>query len=311
MDTVKKAMPSANAKNPINIAGVTTTESNVDEEEGELYDDVAGATTGMQHPPPAKAAPPPPPPELQQDDNYDLHPEEPIAEENYDLHPSTDDFEEDQTYEMPPPEPPEQAAAGNGDIPVEESFYETVTSDSSKTLPQKQGAALNAASSNTMPSPNMSKKLSKAELKEQKKREKELEKERILQEKEREKNEKERKRLEELRQKNRKKYFVKNFKQFGFNPDSVPCIFATEAINANSKGKDHLILQGGEHIIVLLTSHDKLPEGKYLCEKTDGTVGYVDYRNLRDNVEGDCGQEAHNRKSSFPPPSMPAPPPPS
>ena len=46
---------------------------------------------------------------------------------------------------------------------------------------------------------------------------------------------------------------------------------ATKAINANSKGKDHLILQGGEHIIVLLTSHDKLPEGKYLCEKTDGT----------------------------------------
>ena len=47
----------------------------------------------------------------------------------------------------------------NGDIPVEESFYETVASDSSKTLPQKQGAALSAASSNTMPSPNMSKKL--------------------------------------------------------------------------------------------------------------------------------------------------------
>ena len=55
-------------------------------------------------------------------------------------------------------------------------------------------------------------RLSKAELKEQKKKEKEQEKERILQEKEREKNEKERKKQEELRQKNRKKYFVKNFK---------------------------------------------------------------------------------------------------
>jgi len=55
-------------------------------------------------------------------------------------------------------------------------------------------------------------RLSKAELKEQKKKEKELEKERILQEKEREKNEKERKKQEELRQKNRKRYFIKNFK---------------------------------------------------------------------------------------------------
>ena len=39
----------------------------------------------------------------------------------------------------------------------------------------------------------------------------------------------------------------------------------------NNKGKDHLILQGGEHISVLLTSHEKLPDGKYLCEKNDGT----------------------------------------
>lgn len=52
-----------------------------------------------------QSAPPPPPPlELEQDDNYDLHPEEPIAEENYDLHPTDDQFEQDQTYEMPPAE---------------------------------------------------------------------------------------------------------------------------------------------------------------------------------------------------------------
>ena len=58
---------------------------------------------------------------------------------------------------------------------------------------------------------------------------------------------------------------------FGFNPDAVPCIFATEAIKPQNKEKDHLILQGGEQILVLLTSHEKLPEGKYLCEKNDGT----------------------------------------
>ena len=51
----------------------------------------------------------------------------------------------------------------------------------------------------------------------------------------------------------------------------MACIFATEAIRATSKERDHLILQGGERILVLLTSHEKLPEAKYLCEKDDGT----------------------------------------
>lgn len=50
--------------------------------------------------------PHPQPAELQQDDNYDLHPEEPpVADENYDLHPTDDQFVQDQTYEMPPAEP--------------------------------------------------------------------------------------------------------------------------------------------------------------------------------------------------------------
>jgi len=46
------------------------------------------------------APPPPPPPEAEQDDNYDLHPEEqPTADDNYDLHPSE---EQDEMYESPP-----------------------------------------------------------------------------------------------------------------------------------------------------------------------------------------------------------------
>jgi len=45
-------------------------------------------------------APPPPPPEAEQDDNYDLHPEEqPTADDNYDLHPAE---EQDEMYESPP-----------------------------------------------------------------------------------------------------------------------------------------------------------------------------------------------------------------
>ena len=59
--------------------------------------------------------------------------------------------------------------------------------------------------------------------------------------------------------------------QFGLNPDELPIIYATEAVKPNAKGKDHLVLQGGEQLMVLLTSHEKLPEGKYLCEKPDGT----------------------------------------
>ena len=44
-------------------------------------------------------------------------------------------------------------------VPVEESFYEMVTSDSSKTLqPPSQGGASLGLASSTMPSSNMNKK---------------------------------------------------------------------------------------------------------------------------------------------------------
>ena len=70
-------------------------------------------------------------------------------------------------------------------------------------------------------------------------------------------------------------YIVYLFQPFALNPDELPIIFATEVVKPNIKAKDHLVLQVGEQLMILLTSHDKLPDGKYLCEKSDGTSEFL------------------------------------
>ena len=43
----------------------------------------------------------------------------------------------------------------------------------------------------------------------------------------------------------------------------------------NSKGKQHLEVALGERISIIIASHAKLPRGKYLAEKRDGTGEYI------------------------------------
>lgn len=48
-------------------------------------------------------------------------------------------------------------------------------------------------------------------------------------------------------------------------------LFTVEALLDHPKTKDHLPVTIGEVLFVLLLAHDKLPDGKYLAEKEDGT----------------------------------------
>ena len=48
-------------------------------------------------------------------------------------------------------------------------------------------------------------------------------------------------------------------------------LFTVEALLEHPKTKDHLQVSIGEVLFVLLLTHEKLPDGKYLVEKEDGT----------------------------------------
>ena len=48
-------------------------------------------------------------------------------------------------------------------------------------------------------------------------------------------------------------------------------LFTVEVLLEHPKTKDHLPVNIGEVLFVLLLAHDKLPDGKYLVEKEDGT----------------------------------------
>jgi hypothetical protein len=48
-------------------------------------------------------------------------------------------------------------------------------------------------------------------------------------------------------------------------------LFTVEVLLEHPKTKDHLQISIGEVLFVLLLAHDKLPDGKYLVEKEDGT----------------------------------------
>ena len=44
-----------------------------------------------------------------------------------------------------------------------------------------------------------------------------------------------------------------------------------EVVLAHSKTKDHLAVEIGEVLFVLLIAHDKMSQDRYLVEKEDGT----------------------------------------
>ena len=48
-------------------------------------------------------------------------------------------------------------------------------------------------------------------------------------------------------------------------------LFTVEVVEGRSKSKDHLAVVKGEELSVFVTSHSKLPPGKLLVEKADGT----------------------------------------
>ena len=54
-------------------------------------------------------------------------------------------------------------------------------------------------------------------------------------------------------------------------PNDVQSLFAVEVLLGHPRTKDHLGVTDGDIAFVLLISHPKLPEGRYLAEKEDGT----------------------------------------
>ena len=54
-------------------------------------------------------------------------------------------------------------------------------------------------------------------------------------------------------------------------PEESQALFTVEAIEARSKAKEHLPVIKGERLVVIVSTHTKLPPGKYLVEKEDGT----------------------------------------
>ena len=54
-------------------------------------------------------------------------------------------------------------------------------------------------------------------------------------------------------------------------PEESQVLFIVEAVEARSKGKEHLLVTKGERFSVIVSTDAKLPAGKYLVEKVDGT----------------------------------------
>ena len=54
-------------------------------------------------------------------------------------------------------------------------------------------------------------------------------------------------------------------------PDDVQSLFAVEILLSHPRTKDHLGVTEGDIAFVLLIYHPKLPKGRYLAEKEDGT----------------------------------------
>ena len=49
-------------------------------------------------------------------------------------------------------------------------------------------------------------------------------------------------------------------------------LFAVELLlDYPTATKEHIAVMSGEVVMVLLMTHEKLPKGKYIVEKTDGT----------------------------------------
>lgn len=61
-----------------------------------------------------------------------------------------------------------------------------------------------------------------------------------------------------------------NLQQFNL-PEEFQALFTVEAMEARSKSKEHLLVTKGERLSVIVSSDAKLPPGKYLVEKEDGT----------------------------------------
>jgi len=61
-----------------------------------------------------------------------------------------------------------------------------------------------------------------------------------------------------------------HLQQFGL-PNDVQSLFAVQILLDHPKTKDHLGVTESEVVFVLLISHPKLPDGRYLAEKEDGT----------------------------------------
>ena len=60
------------------------------------------------------------------------------------------------------------------------------------------------------------------------------------------------------------------FQNFKLTEDMKP-LFSVEVVEGRSKSKDHLAVVKGEQLSVFVTSHPKLPQGKFIVEKGDGT----------------------------------------
>ena len=61
-----------------------------------------------------------------------------------------------------------------------------------------------------------------------------------------------------------------SFQNFKLAED-MKALFTVEVTEGRSKSKDHLAVIKGEQLSVFTTSHPKLPAGKLLVEKEDGT----------------------------------------
>jgi hypothetical protein len=253
-DDVESAMQGVHA-----VAGVTTTESTLDDGPTEIYDDVQNTSDISAGPPPPFRPPPVPhsegevgPPSFKPPPIPPMGSSEPT--DMYTPHPDVLDGPEE-NYE------PFQDT-NNGDL--EDYEMPEIAAEKAKAYQQQQ------QNGSAPPLPPDNRKLSKTELKEQKK-----EKERL------ERLDKEKKRKEEARLKaKRKNLSAKTFKVFGLQAEDSPK-YETTTTGSNARGKDGmLIFQSGETVSILLMRHEKLPAGCYVAEKDDGAVGFINKDNL-------------------------------
>ena len=54
-------------------------------------------------------------------------------------------------------------------------------------------------------------------------------------------------------------------------PDVWNPLFAVEILQDRKSSKDHMAVTAGEKLSVILIAHSKLPSGKYMVEKDDGS----------------------------------------